>query len=92
MKHCEKGCDLKKRGLIFELEQQKTLEEQLLTILKDSKKMNRWKQSIQLYQKEIELEVPEEMVEVMTWFLEQKTKNIPSHSIEPSTIFQVVRA
>ncbi|WP_180320125.1 hypothetical protein [Peribacillus loiseleuriae] len=54
--------------------------------------MNRWEQSIQLYQKEIELEVPKEMVEVMTWILDQKTNNIPSHSFEPSTIFQVARA
>ncbi|KMY51559.1 hypothetical protein AC625_20085 [Peribacillus loiseleuriae] len=64
----------------------------MLAILKDSKKMNRWEQSIQLYQKEIELEVPKEMVEVMTWILDQKTNNIPSHSFEPSTIFQVARA
>ncbi|MFJ5624183.1 hypothetical protein ACIQD3_15960 [Peribacillus loiseleuriae] len=56
---------------------------------KDSTKMNRWEQSIDLYQKELELEVSEE---VITWILGQKTNNIPTYSVESSTIFQVIRA
>ena len=68
------------------------MEKQLLAILKDSKKMNRWEQYITLYQKEIEMEEPEKMVEVMTWIMDQKTNNIPLRSVEPSAIVQVARA
>ena len=83
---------LKKQELIFELGNQGLLEEQLYAILKDPKKMDCWEQSINRYQKEIEMEEPEKMVEVMTWMLDQKTNNIPLRSGEPSAIFQVAKA
>lgn len=82
---------LKKQGLVFALEHQASLEDQLLGILKDPIKMNDWEQSINDYQNEIELEEPEKMVEVMTSILEHKTEKYPSRAIAPSTILTVAR-
>ena len=83
---------LKKQGLVFELEHKESLEKQLFTILKDSKKMNHWEKSINLYQKEIELEESEKIVAVMTKILHQKTESIASRAVETSSILQVARA
>lgn len=63
---------LRDQELIFELNQTTTFESQLLGVLKNDKKMAHWKQSIHSYQKGIELEQPEQMVELIKGLLEQK--------------------
>ena len=82
---------LKKQQLVFELNQKDSLESQLNKILKDSKKMKQWEQSIDLFQKGLELETPEQMVDVMSWILDKKTTSIPLYSIEPSIHLQMAR-
>lgn len=63
---------LRDQELIFELNQTTTFESQLLGVLKNDKKMAHWEQSIHSYQKGIELEQPEQMVELIKGLLEQK--------------------
>lgn len=83
---------LKKQGLVFELGAKESFEERLFAILKNPIKMNRWVRSINRYQKEIELEEPDKMAEIMTSIMNKKTGNIPSYAVSSSAILQVARA
>lgn len=81
---------LKEQGLVFELDQKKPFEKQLLTILKDEKKMNRWEQAINLYQRGIEMEKPEIMVDLVKQVLNQKTKDMRLPVVkQPSQVLDV---
>ena len=82
---------LKKQQLVFELNQTVSLESQLNMILKDGTKMKQWEQSIDLFQKGLELETPEQMVDVMNCILDKKSKSIPLYTVEPSRRLQVAR-
>ncbi|MFJ8262510.1 glycosyltransferase [Rummeliibacillus sp. NPDC094406] len=82
---------LKKQQLVFELNQKDTLESQLNKILKDANKMKQWEKSIDLFQKGLELETPEQMVDVMNWILNKNSTSIPLYSVKPSIHLQVAR-
>ncbi|WML46024.1 glycosyltransferase [Neobacillus sp. PS3-40] len=83
---------LKNKGLVFEIDQKESFEIQLLSILKDPKKMDSWKQSIQSYQKGIELEQPENMVELIKGILDQKTSNMQQVPVKKFKFFRIARA
>ncbi|WP_397539668.1 glycosyltransferase [Rummeliibacillus pycnus] len=82
---------LKKQQLVFELNQKDTLESQLNKILKDANKMKQWEKSIDLFQRGLELETPEQMVDVMNWILNKNSTSIPLYSVKPSIHLQVAR-
>ncbi len=82
---------LKKQQLVFELNQTVSLESQLNKILKDTRKMKQWEQSIDLFQKGLQLETPEQMVDVVNWILDKKSTSIPLYKVEPSIHLQVAR-
>jgi processive 1,2-diacylglycerol beta-glucosyltransferase len=83
---------LKNQELIFELEQDTSFESQLLGILKNHKKMAHWEQSIQSYQKGIELEQPEQMVELIKGLLDQKASSINPVLTKKFKFFRLARA
>ncbi|CAK6478561.1 MGDG synthase family glycosyltransferase [Peribacillus castrilensis] len=70
---------LKQQGLVFKLNQKTPFEKQLLSILKDQSKMKKWNTSIESYHKEIELEKPEGIVEVMKLILNLNQNGTPSY-------------
>ncbi|MFK9090186.1 MGDG synthase family glycosyltransferase [Bacillus salipaludis] len=78
--------------LVFELDHNASLEKQLLTVLKDQKKMNRWEQAIDSYQKGIEIATKEEMVELIKKVLDQHSKTTPSELVIHSQRFHSARA
>lgn len=82
---------LKGRGLVFEISLQESLEGQLIASLKNPIKMNHWEKSISHFQKEIELEDPEKMVDIITSIMDQ-TYNLPSIAVSQSAILHVARA
>ncbi|MFF2500904.1 galactosyldiacylglycerol synthase [Peribacillus sp. NPDC058075] len=77
---------LKDHKLVFELNHNLSFEKQILSILKDHKKMDQWNISIESYQKDIELEKPEGIVEVMKWILNLKQASKPSYLTNQSKV------
>jgi processive 1,2-diacylglycerol beta-glucosyltransferase len=77
---------LKAHKLVFELNHNLSFEKQILSILKDHKKMDQWNISIESYQKEIDLEKPEGMVEVMKLILNLKQASKPSYLTNQSKV------
>lgn len=66
---------LKRKELVFELDQSTPLEKQLLSVLTNQKKMKGWEDAIDAYQQGIELEKPENIVELIETLLDQKTSS-----------------
>ncbi|MEY8192301.1 glycosyltransferase [Peribacillus simplex] len=77
---------LKDNKLVFEINRKFSFEKQMLNILKDHKKMEQWDKSIETYQKEMELENPEEMVGIMKLILNLKQVNKPSYLTNQSKV------
>ncbi|MET3320978.1 UNVERIFIED_ORG: UDP-N-acetylglucosamine:LPS N-acetylglucosamine transferase [Peribacillus simplex] len=77
---------LKDHKLVFELNHNLSFEKQILSILKDHKKMDQLDISIESYQREIELEKPERMVEVMKLILNLKQASKPSYLTNQSKV------
>ena len=77
---------LKDHKLVFELNHNLSFEKQILSILKDHKKMDQWNISIESYQKDIELEKPEGIVEVMKLILNLKQASKPSYLTNQSKV------
>ncbi|MFE4812432.1 galactosyldiacylglycerol synthase [Peribacillus simplex] len=77
---------LKDHKLVFELNHNLSFEKQILSILKDHKKMDQWNISIESYQKDIELEKPEGIVEVMKLILNLKQASKPSYLSNQSKV------
>ncbi|MFD6440174.1 hypothetical protein ACFWDG_10250 [Peribacillus sp. NPDC060186] len=77
---------LKDHKLVFELNRNFSFEKQIRSILKDNKKLDQWDKSIESYQKEIELEKPEGMVEVMKLILNLKQASKPSYLTNQSKV------
>ncbi|MBT2665674.1 galactosyldiacylglycerol synthase [Bacillus sp. ISL-4] len=77
---------LKDHKLVFELNHNLPFEKQILSILKDHKKMDQWEISIESYQKEIELEKTEGMVDVMKLILNLKQASKPSYLTNQSKV------
>lgn len=67
---------LKSQKLVFELDQNKSLEKQLISTLNNDKKMNRWHQAIESYHKCIEIAEPQKIVEIIENLLDHKRKVI----------------
>ncbi|MEH7158015.1 MGDG synthase family glycosyltransferase [Neobacillus drentensis] len=83
---------LKNQKLIFELDHKAYLENQLVSTLRNQKKMNDWEQAITAYQQGIELEKPE-IVGLINRILDQDTNsNQSSINHSQSEIFQMARA
>jgi processive 1,2-diacylglycerol beta-glucosyltransferase len=78
--------------LIFELDQDNSLETQLLKVLKDQKKMKRWERAVTSYQNEIELEPKEKLVDLMELVLYQQTKSMKPELVMHSKVFHSARA
>lgn len=68
---------LKKHQLVFEMNPNESLASQLNTFLKNTEKMNQWEHSIDIFQQEIEMDMPEQIMDVMNWILDTKIKRIP---------------
>ncbi|MGE7186134.1 MGDG synthase family glycosyltransferase [Peribacillus sp. NPDC006672] len=77
---------LKDYKLVFEINRKFSFEKQMVNILKDHKKMDQWDKSIETYQKEMELENPEEMVSIMKLILNLKQVNKPSYLTNQSKV------
>ncbi|MGE7762593.1 MGDG synthase family glycosyltransferase [Peribacillus sp. NPDC097895] len=77
---------LKDYKLVYEINPRSSFEKQMLTILKDHEKMDQWDKSIETYQKELELENPEEMVEIMKMILNLKQADKPSYFTNQSKV------
>lgn len=82
---------LKERELVFELDQNVSLEQQLLDVLLNKEKMNQLDWTIQSYQKEIEL-VQEGIVNIIETILGQKTKSVKSIVVSSSNVFHMAGA
>ncbi|WP_082692732.1 glycosyltransferase [Bacillus sp. FJAT-29814] len=82
---------LTKKGLVFQLSQKDSFEQEMLTILNDSIKMNHWEQSINAYQQGIEIEGPTRIAEIMNGILEH-TSLIPARHGEQSKVYRLARA
>lgn len=80
---------LKRKELVFELDQEASLENQLLGVLTNQKKMNRWEQAIDAYQQGIELEKPEKIVELIEIILDQKTSTRKSGLVNYSSLLRI---
>ncbi|MGE7766042.1 MGDG synthase family glycosyltransferase [Peribacillus sp. NPDC096540] len=77
---------LKDHKLVFELNHKLSFEKQILSILMDHKKMDQWDKSIESYQKEIELEKPEGIVELMKLILNLRQSSKPSYLTNQSKV------
>ncbi|MFZ7943862.1 MGDG synthase family glycosyltransferase [Neobacillus sp. 19] len=78
--------------LVFKLDQNASIEKQLITVLKDDDKMNRWEQAIDSYQKGIELKAKEDMVDLIKEVLFQPSKSVTSRFVIQSKFFHSARA
>ncbi|WP_144554066.1 MGDG synthase family glycosyltransferase [Bacillus sp. X1(2014)] len=63
---------LKRKKLVFELDHQASIENQLLNVLTDKNRMNYWEHAIDSYLQEIKLDKPENIVELFGNILDQK--------------------
>jgi hypothetical protein len=82
---------LKDQGLIFELEQDASFETQLLSILKNDNKMAQWEQSIDSYLKGIEINQPEQMVDVINGLLDQEASSVNPVLAKRSRFFRLAK-
>jgi processive 1,2-diacylglycerol beta-glucosyltransferase len=80
---------LKRKELVFELDQSTPLEKQLLSVLTNQKKMKGWEDAIDAYQQEIELEKPEKIVELIETLLDQKTSSRQSGLVRFSSPLRI---
>jgi UDP-N-acetylglucosamine:LPS N-acetylglucosamine transferase len=65
---------LKNKGLIFNLDLKKSIEQQLTSVLNDKVQIDRWKKSLISYKKGLELQNPEKMTDVIMSLLNYKLK------------------
>lgn len=82
---------LTKKGLVFNLKQKESFEQELLSILKDDYQMSQWEQSVQSYQNGIEMEGAEQIAEILNMILEQKSLK-PAAKVEQSKVYHLARA
>ncbi|MDR7237760.1 MGDG synthase family glycosyltransferase [Neobacillus drentensis] len=80
---------LKSQKLVFELSQTIPLESQLLSVLTDQKKMNDWEHAIDSYQRGMELEKPEKIVDLIESILDQKTSSRQSRLVRYSSPLRI---
>ncbi|MBT2729660.1 galactosyldiacylglycerol synthase [Bacillus sp. ISL-75] len=80
---------LKRKELVFELDQSTPLEKQLLSVLTNQKKMKGWEDAIDAYQQGIELEKPENIVEMIETLLDQKTSSRQSGLVRFSSPLRI---
>ena len=80
---------LKSQKLVFELNQTTPLESQLLSVLTDQKKMNDWEHAIDSYQRGMELEKPEKIVDLIESILDQKTSSRQSRLVRYSSPLRI---
>ena len=80
---------LKRKELVFELDQSTPLEKQLLSVLTNQKKMKGWEDAIDAYQQGIELEKPEKIVELIETLLDQKTSSRQSGLVRFSSPLRI---
>jgi processive 1,2-diacylglycerol beta-glucosyltransferase len=82
---------LTKKGLVFQLNQKNSFEQEMLSILNDPMKMNQWEQSIDAYLQGIEVEGPTRIADIMNGILEHKSL-IPASHGEQSKVYRLARA
>ncbi|MGF6953928.1 processive 1,2-diacylglycerol beta-glucosyltransferase [Neobacillus sp. B4I6] len=80
---------LKRKELVFELDQSTLLEKQLLSVLTNQKKMKGWEDAIDAYQQGIELEKPENIVGLIETILDQKTSSRQSRLVRYSSPLRI---
>ncbi|MBT2738253.1 galactosyldiacylglycerol synthase [Bacillus sp. ISL-7] len=80
---------LKRKELVFDLDQSTPLEKQLLSVLTNQKKMKGWEDAIDAYQQGIELEKPENIVELIEKTLDQKTSSRQSRLVRYSSPLRI---
>ncbi|GHI00353.1 MGDG synthase family glycosyltransferase [Neobacillus kokaensis] len=79
------------KGLVFKLKRKNSFEQDLLSFLRDPTKMNEWEQSIDAYQKGIEIEGSMKIAEIMNGILEHKSLK-PASLSEQSKVYRLARA
>lgn len=82
---------LTKKGLVFNLKQKESFEQELLSILKDEKRMSQWEQSVQTFQNGIEMEGAAEIAKFLSGILEQKSLK-SSGQVEQPKVYHLARA
>lgn len=82
---------LTKKGLVFELNQKNSFEQEMLSIFNDPVKMNQWEQAIDAYQQGIEVEGPIRIAEIMNGIFEQGS-HVPAGQGEQSKVYRLARA
>lgn len=82
---------LTEKGLVFKLNQDHSLEQELLGILMNRETMDQWKTSIQLYQNGIETEGPKKVAEFMNSIIEGTVHMPPSYE-EQAGVYGLARA
>jgi processive 1,2-diacylglycerol beta-glucosyltransferase len=80
---------LKRKELVFDLDQSTPLEKQLLSVLTNQKKMKGWEDAIDAYQQGIELEKPENIVGLIETILDQKTSSRQSRLVRYSSPLRI---
>ena len=79
---------LKEQKLVFVIDQDQPIEQQLLTVLHDPKKMKEWEQAVDSYQKGIELDCQETLVETILDVLYQQPHSAAPEVIRTSAVLQ----
>ncbi|MEH7413708.1 galactosyldiacylglycerol synthase [Neobacillus drentensis] len=79
---------LKEQKLVFVIDQDQPIEQQLVTVLHDPKKMKEWEQAIDSYQSGIELDCQEAVVEAILDVLYQQPQSAASEVILSSAVLQ----
>ncbi len=78
--------------LVFVLDQDNSLEMQVLKVLKNQKKMKCWEQAVDSYQNEIVVEPKEKLVDLIESVFYQQTKSKTAELVMHSKIFHSARA
>lgn len=82
---------LTKKGLVFRLNDKKSFEQEIQSVLKDPIKMKEWEQSIQSYQAGIEIDGPMQIAELITGIVNQQAL-MPLRLDEQSDVYHLARA
>ena len=83
---------LSEQKLIVELDLDDSLEKQLLMVLKDQQKMKHWEQAMAGYQKEIELDSKENLIDTIQSVIHQGTTSMTPGMVLRPNFFHRVRA
>lgn len=76
---------LKERQLVFELDLNASLQQQLLAVLKNHYKMRQWEKALNIYLQGLEVETPDKLVEILTSIIEKCQSSFSFNYVHPSS-------